>query len=139
MCYIVGMNANDVFLTVERPVNITVERVKDLLTCAFEGGSNYWVEVAERIGEAKDRKQAPFLCDAPFVKDGYLKIKEEGSEAKHGKGGWFNIDPKTLAEGLKVMALKYPKQFQDFIDENDDAETGDTFLQCVCFGEAIYG
>jgi hypothetical protein len=67
--------------------NITVERVKDLLTSAFEGGSGYWIEETERIGEAKDRKQAPFLCDAPFVKDGYLKVKEDGTEAKHGKGG----------------------------------------------------
>jgi hypothetical protein len=119
--------------------NITVERVKDLLTSAFEGGSGYWIEETERIGEAKDRKQAPFLCDAPFVKDGYLKVKEDGTEAKHGKGGWFNVDPKTLTEGLKVMAEKYPKHFADFVAENDDADTADVFLQCVCFGETIYG
>jgi hypothetical protein len=121
------------------PYHVTVERVKDLLTCAFEGGSNYWVEVAEREGEAKDRKQAPFLCDCPFVKNGFLRIKEEGSEAKHGKGGWFNINPETIKEGLSVFAQKYPKQFADFVNENDDAETGDMFLQCVCFGEVIYG
>lgn len=24
-------------------------------------------------------------------------------------------------------------------EERDDATTGDVFLQCVCFGEAIYG
>jgi hypothetical protein len=119
--------------------NITVERVKDLLTSAFEGGSGYWIEETERIGEAKDRKQAPFLCDAPFVKDGYLKVKEDGTEAKHGKGGWFNVDLETIKTGLAVFAQKYPKDFADFVNENDDAGTGDTFLQCVCFGEAIYG
>ena len=95
--------------------------------------------MAERIGEAKSNKDAPFLCDAPFVKDGYLKIKEDGAEAKHGMGGWFNIDPTTIAEGLKVMAQKYPKAWADFMAENDDAETGDIFLQCICFGEVIYG
>ena len=119
--------------------NITVERVKDLLTCAFEGGSNYWIESAIRRGEATDRKQAPFLCDAPFVKDGYLQVKEDGAEAKHGMGGWFNINPETIKTGLAVFAQKYPKDFADFVNENDDAGTGDTFLQCVCFGEAIYG
>lgn len=126
-------------LKVTVPLEIPVERIKDLLTCAFEGGSNYWVEVAERVGEAKDRKQAEFLCDAPFIKDGYLKIKEDGSEAKDGMGGWFNIDPTTIAKGLEVMAQKYPKAWADFMNENDDAGTGDTFLQCVCFGETIYG
>lgn len=133
------MNDADTLVMLPVIVKVTVERVKDLLTCAFEGGSNYWVEVAERVGEAKDHKQAPFLCDCPFVKDGYLKIKEDGAEAKHGMGGWFNIDPRTLAEGLRVMAEKYPKDFADFLNENDDAGTGDTFLQCVCFGETIYG
>ena len=121
------------------PFHVTVERVKDLLTCAFEGGSNYWVEVAERVGEAQDRKQAPFLCDCPFVKDGYLKIKEKSDEAEDGIGGWFNIDPETIKTGLAVFAQKYPKAFADFVNENDDAGTGDTFLQCVCFGEVIYG
>lgn len=125
-------------ITVTVPLQVPVERIKDLLTSAFEGGSNYWVEVAERIGEAKNNKDAPFLSDAPFVKDGYLKIKEDESESDT-KGGWFNIDPKTIAEGLKVMAQKYPKAWADFMNENDDAETGDIFLQCICFGEVIYG
>lgn len=131
------MKDTDTIATIAVPVAVTVERVKDLLTCAFEGGSNYWVECAERVGEATDRKQAPFLCDAPFVKDGFLRVKD-GEEQVKG-GGWFNIDPKTIEQGLKVMAEKYPKCFADFINDNDDAGTGDTFLQCVCFGETIYG
>jgi hypothetical protein len=133
------MKDTDALISLMVPYHVTVERVKDLLTCAFEGGSGYWIEETERVGEAKDRKQAPFLCDCPFVKDGYLKIKEDGTEAKHGMGGWFNIDLETIKTGLAVFAQKYPKDFADFVNENDDAGTGDTFLQCVCFGEAIYG
>jgi hypothetical protein len=133
------MNKNAKSMTIMVPYNVTIDRIKDLLTSAFEGGSNYWVECSERVGEAKDRKQAEYLCDAPFIKDGYLKIKEEGHEAKDGRGGWFNIDPKTIAEGLVIMAKKYPNAWSDFVSENDDAGTGDTFLQCVCFGEEIYG
>jgi hypothetical protein len=133
------MNDNEPLISLMVPFHVTVERVKDLLTCAFEGGSNYWIESAIRRGEATDRKKAPFLCDAPFVSDGYLQVKEDGSEANHGMGGWFNINPETIKTGLTVFAQKHPKHFADFVNENDDAETGDMFLQCVCFGEVIYG
>ena len=121
----------------ETTVSVTVERIKDLLTSAFEGGSNHWVECAERIGEAQDRKQAPFLCDCPFIKDGGVRIKDEGDAINHN-GGWFNINLQTIKEGLEKMAAKYPKAWADFTAENDDAGTADTFLQCVCFGETIY-
>jgi hypothetical protein len=131
------MNATD-SLSVTIPLTVTIERIKDLLTSAFEGGSNYWIEEAERVGEAQDRKQAPYLCDAPFVKDGYVRIKDEGDAINHN-GGWFNINPQTIKEGLEKMAAKYPKAWADFMNENDDAETADIFLQCCCFGEAIYG
>ena len=132
------MENNEPLISIMVPFHVTVERVKDLLTCAFEGGSGYWIEETERVGEAKDRKQAPFLCDAPFVKDGWLRIKDEGDGINH-EGGWFNINPDTIKEGLAIFAQKYPKDFADWVNENDDAGTGDTFLQCVCFGEVIYG
>lgn len=120
------------------PLTVSVERIKDMLTTAFEGGSNYWIECAERIGEAQDHEKAPFLCDAPFVKDGGLRIKDEGDAINHN-GGWFNINPQTIKEGLEKMAAKYPKAWADFMNENDDAGTADTFVQCICFGEEVYG
>ncbi len=126
-------------VTTTVPTKVSVERIKDLLTSAFEGGSNYWIERAKRTGKAIDRNQAPFLSDAPVVKDGGLQIKDYENGGGKSPDGWYSIDSKTLAEGLVVMAQKYPKACADFINENDDAETADIFLQCVCFGETIYG
>ncbi len=37
------------------------------------------------------------------------------------------------------MRDKYPKHFGDALAHNDDAYTGDTFIQCALFGEAIFG
>jgi len=37
------------------------------------------------------------------------------------------------------MAEKYPRHFHNFLEENDDAETGDVFIQCCLFGEIVYG
>jgi hypothetical protein len=50
----------------------------------------------------------------------------------------FTVGPADLKRGLKVMAEKYPKHFRDIIEENDDANTADIFLQCVIFGEEVY-
>jgi hypothetical protein len=32
-----------------------------------------------------------------------------------------------------------PRHFADVLNENDDAGTGDVFLQCCLFGEIIFG
>jgi len=54
-------------------------------------------------------------------------------------GAEYRLDLEAIRKGLRVMADKFPKHFGDVLDENDDAETGDVFLQCCLFGDVIYG
>ena len=49
------------------------------------------------------------------------------------------LNDSNLQQGLAIMAEHYPHHFNNFIEENEDAITGDVFLQCVVFGEVIYG
>jgi len=49
------------------------------------------------------------------------------------------MDKHSLIRGLKIMAEKYPRHFQDFIREKDDAITGDIYVQCCLLDEAPYG
>jgi hypothetical protein len=37
------------------------------------------------------------------------------------------------------MSEKFPEHWADFINENDDAITGDIFVQCCVFGDTVYG
>jgi hypothetical protein len=37
------------------------------------------------------------------------------------------------------MAREAPQHFADFLNENDDADTGDVFVQCCLLGEIRYG
>lgn len=124
-------------MLVRVPLYIPEERISDLLCNAIEGGSNYWVATLDRDGKTT-RAEAPFRQDVPFA-GGYLILVEQGEDAPDGEGRTFKIDRDAIVEGMQVFAEKYPKMFADFLNENDDAETGDTFLQCICFGEAIYG
>ncbi len=49
------------------------------------------------------------------------------------------MDKQSLIRGLKIMAEKYPRHFQDFIREKDDDITGDIYVQCCLLDEAPYG
>lgn len=139
-------------LAVTTTVQISVERIKDLLCCAIEGGSNYWCSAMDRMGDIP-REQAEYRQDVPFA-GGWLRIIEHEpgiAEGKQTLATRFNeviegntyecyrLDEQTIKDGLNVFASKYPEHFADFSNENDDASTGDIFLQCCLFGEAIYG
>jgi len=49
------------------------------------------------------------------------------------------IGETEIISGLNAMANKCPKHFADLVSENDDAITHDVMIQCIVFGEIIYG
>ena len=129
------MTTTETLVTIPVTLNIPEQRVKDLLCNAIEGGSNYWVGTLDRCGGIT-RAQAEYRQDVPFVEGGWLELEEQ---EQSGSEKTFKIDRAAIIKGLAVMAEKYPRHFGDFISENDDAETGDVLLQCICFGELVYG
>lgn len=130
------MKDTDTFTTVTVPRPITVQRIKDLLTSAFEGGSNYWIRHAERHGAP--RSMAQFLSDVPFVdKEAHLIIHEDVDDREPTIP--HRLDSNVLKKGMETFATMCPKHFQDFLEENDDACTADCFLQCCLFKEVKYG
>ena len=61
------------------------------------------------------------------------ETEEEKAEGRH---------PITLADvekGLELMRDQYPHHYADLVEEEDDAITGDVWLQLAVFGEVIYG
>jgi len=118
-------------VTVTVTHEISVERIKDLLCTAIEsGGSNYWCNTMDRMGGIT-RAQATYRQDVPFVEGGWLDVRDDD-------GGKHRLDLEAIKKGLNIFAEKCPTHFADFIAENDDAETGDCFLQCCLFGDVIY-
>lgn len=130
-------------------VEIPIERVRELLCGALEGGSNYWcgnlnVPKASRdldppIERGADGSHTawPVLYIAATTEGHHITLEEigEGDEppVKH------RLSLGEIRKGLLVMAAKYPKHFGDFMGENDDADTADVFLQCCLLGEVVYG
>lgn len=101
------------------PHTVSRQRVEDLLINAYEGGSNYWAS-----------------SDGPHTQafePGGVDIED----VEEGDSHTLNLE--ALQRGLGIMAAHYPRHWANFISEDDDAETGDVFLQCCIFGEIVYG
>jgi hypothetical protein len=125
-------------------VSITKRRIADMLCCAFEGGSNYWYWIDKFIKPPKlewqgDPEQVFQHLDYPLNTGGALIISDKGSDEPVKSKKTYRLDLESITKGIQVMAEKEPRHFADFLGEDDDATTGDVFLQCCLFGEVIYG
>lgn len=110
------------------PVKVQPHTVYDLL---IDGDWHYWVETVRwRTGySAAD--------DADIL-----------TEAAKGEAVWFYVDTQLrpfqldgtkIQRGLELMARDYPHHWHDVVTQNQDAITGDVFLQLCLFGEVRYG
>jgi hypothetical protein len=135
-----------IFSTVNISVPVSEERIKGLLCSAFEGGSDYWIKSIQRIHPNYDiadfRKDGKFNSEdhywhphqiIPLVSGCSLVITAEDDDNK------YTLDRAALEKGLALMAEKHLNHFNDFVQETDDATTGDIFLQLCLFSELVYG
>lgn len=131
--------------TIEIKTKIPLYRVADLLCTALEGGSNYWMgEIEINRGEETvnpwgSDEYCPNYMAAPFEKNGNLTIREvDGSwDDKPIMKRVLNLE--SIQTGLQIMSNKYPSHMGEFLQDNEDAATGDVFLQCCLFDEVKYG
>jgi hypothetical protein len=116
---------------------LTVAQKSNLLCSAFEGGSNWYF--IEKMTPPKTPRSATGEgviykhIDYPLT-GGSLVIKAQELDDKD-----YILDAAAIKKGSAVMAEKYPRHYADALTENDDACTGDVFLQCCLFGELVFG
>jgi len=114
------------------------ERVQDLLCCALEGGSNYWYEIKRYVYPRGFTQQTLPInhrhLELPFKGGAVIIVDAEQPKAKE-----YRLDWAAMRRGLQILAEKYPKHWADFLAENEDATTGDVFLQLALFGDVIFG
>ena len=129
-------------------------RIKDLLCCGFEGGVGYWCEVLNyKFGaglSVADFKEGGKMQDPdnyfhpteiiPFAK-GCAVICRETSDDEPNENPELRLDRAALNRGLGIMFgnPKLAHHAADFLKEDEDAGTGDVFIQCCLLGEVVYG
>ena len=125
-------------------IEISSKDIEYILCSAFEGGSNYWANY-DYIVEVDIYKrfvgvEIPIMSawEFPLYDYGFVVFQQYDLETNE-KTEKSILDKKSLFQGAKIMAQRYPRHFKDWINENDDSITADVFLQCCLFGEIVYG
>lgn len=142
------------------PIAFTVDerRVVNLLISAFEYGSEYWIAAIVKV-EPKDTQgnatyrhiydrekvfdpEAPPMriphAEYPLLPGGAVIVQLD--EAVDGKGLSHVLDRAAIEKGLKLFfSPAYSRHSCNWLNEEDDAETADVFLQLCLFGEIVYG
>lgn len=132
----------------------TEQLVRDLLSGAFEGGSNYWYRLETKKlppgSKIQDFKQGgrmqPRREDGsenyyhwsqliPTFPGGHLVIRE----VSDGEGETHVLDLPALKKAWILLRQKHPKIYKRVIDENWDASDADVFLQLALFDNVIFG
>lgn len=129
--------SNETF-PVELTVNyeITTEQVEDLLSCAFEGGVGYWCMITDY--EIPEGVEVTYKHIELPLRGGAVICVESNDGETEQETPW-RVDRDAIERGLRLLALKRPRDFADLVNGNMDADTGDNFLQLALFGELVYG
>lgn len=118
----------EITITVKK--EITQEQLSDLLCTALEGGSNYWYKHIQPLDNAKEYNTSSMY--AALIEHGFtIKDKESGEV--------FTVKPEKFELAFQLMADKYARHFNNFINDGGDAETADVFLQLCVFDDIIFG
>lgn len=127
-------------------IPVPFEPITNCITGAIEGGSSHWCSTFQTADDDVSTRLYQSIRNAGEVWYDEAAFWEQGGKAvltfdkpTDADSGTRTIGRDELVNGLAVMALVAPRHFGDLIQENDDAETHDVFLQCVLFGEIIFG
>ena len=124
------LNSYDVIGNVKVDFPITVELVDEVLSCAFEGGINYWV--TGMVGVEKFAEGATYASEC----------------VSRGKSVVIPFDKDDFANPPSnvLTVTKMVKGIQLYLNENPwsdlediDADIADRIVQYALFDEVIYG
>jgi hypothetical protein len=122
------------------------ENLVNLLSVATYG--NYWPIIRAfksdnerglfKDCECREDKWAKALMEGKgvVVYDNY-EMDSELNEGETPTKHYLTMD--NVQKGLELMRDEYPRHYADLMEEEDDAITGDVWLQLAVFGEVVYG
>jgi len=120
--------------------NILDEQTVDsLLVSALEGGSRSWATIEGYVDRKGDKaKGCKYLSDYVLKGSGLVisNDMEETTTSPDYRKTIVNRD--TVGQALQCMANQEPRAFQDIVNDNADAITGDILLQICVMEKVVY-
>jgi hypothetical protein len=123
---------------------IPIERIMDLVATAFEGGVGYWCQIVEfrkppELVYRTDPEEVYRHIDYPVNEGGALILTEDPGVGGEDTGDRWVFDRAAIERGLTLMHEKAPYHWKNFVEENEDADTADAFVQYAVLGSVVYG
>ena len=111
-------------------MKITNEDINDLVTCALEGGINYWCEKAEITKQPTEEYE--FASDVIGI-GGEITLHDAESDDT-----WV-LDKEKFLKGVEKAIEHYEYADVEELIDNHDAETADVIIQFAIFDEIVFG
>jgi hypothetical protein len=129
-------------LEIKRDIEITEENLTSILACALEGGSNYWYFIGD-MDESLFERGVPLvdnIVKSLFEIEGYKVPFYDGAEEYEFEDMEYlgDLTLESIKEGIQLMAKDYAHLFNEFIEGDEDANTGDVWLQLCVMKDVVY-
>jgi hypothetical protein len=120
---------------------INEQLLEDMFVTAIEGGSNYWAKFHSLPKEIREKyKDEPYSIKfAKAIFEGHNVIVSDIEADEDDDDEKWTINIESVKKGLEIMAKDHSEQFENMLEENYDAETGDVFFQLCVLGEITFG
>lgn len=111
------------------PMSITEQDIEGIIVSAFEGGSNYWMDI-DSSQDCPNNVPLSVWATKMILGGKPFSVVEMDEEKSHDI---------TLEKLLKGIVMNSQKRPFDSDKEKWDNDSADCILQYALFGEAIYG
>jgi len=126
------------YIEVNATVRIPIEKIKDLITTAIEGGANYWA----KIQCPKGWKEKYGSIEEIPLQGGNIEVFDVETDELLGvlNLATINVGLQLMADRKDLKGKHVPaRPFAAIAQDNEDAETADVFMQLAVLGEIVFG
>lgn len=130
-------------MTFKATIEITGQQVAAIMSTGLEGGYSPWLKSALWIKKPQfyeEQRITPIMTGAFYEGDFQIEFIFDDPDEEEGTfTGKKLVGPKEMQAAIEKFSEESPSHFADWMLENDDADTGDVFLQYICLNDIIYG
>lgn len=126
-------------LLIKRSVEVTTEDIDDILCGSLEGGSSYWCDEVEVVGEYLGEYASEQISRGGKLKFHVFEPFDDSDTEV------YELDQKKFLNGLQKWLNNYTHVDDCLFEEGQldcgmiDAGMADSIIQYALFGDEIYG